>query len=366
MISKLRRFGRRGISSVEMIVAMGSGAILMAGLSGILVLSSKSLDIAIEPPRNLAIAGSPLGILRQDLEQALQVDADNKILRLTVPDRDGDGVNETIAYRLGSENGSSSLFQGDRSIRPDTKQVSIRSTGSSSSFSSDGGADFTPASGVNVPNAEVVSKVTGYGNVLSIELPAYSQPGDVYLVGIAIATSQGNISQASGWNIVEEKKANNGGGGGGGAPECQAGLYSFITTSTGSSSHVFSWTQFCNAYCWVMRITEADSFAPITASSSNGGYYGSGNCPNATTLTVTKPYSTSIQFIVAEADALQKYRSGLPGYVDQVFGEANELDVTVSVRKHKNFTGGIDENTPMLLVAPSNWVNIGAVVCSPQ
>lgn len=115
-----------------------------------------------------------------------------------------------------------------------------------------------------------------------------------------------------------------------------------------------------------MRITGADNRAPISASGSDAGYYGSGSCPDVTSLSVTKPYSISIQFIVAEESGLQKYRSGLPGYVDQIFGEADELDVTVSVRKHQDFTGTTDVNTPMLLVRSGNWINIGAVICSPQ
>ncbi|MEM8738726.1 MAG: prepilin-type N-terminal cleavage/methylation domain-containing protein [Planctomycetota bacterium] len=88
-----------GFSLVEMVISLSVISLLMVGMTSAVVLASRALPSNTAPAAATADAGHALQLLRDDLRAATAVHPLGPAsLTLNLPDRDGDGLPEVVAY----------------------------------------------------------------------------------------------------------------------------------------------------------------------------------------------------------------------------------------------------------------------------
>jgi hypothetical protein len=99
--SKQPRKTRRGLSLVELTISMVTGSILIAGMTASVLMSQRSLSIVTDGQNRINSQRQVLNHLRTDLREATEINmTDPSVWSVVVPDRNDDGVNESIQYRL--------------------------------------------------------------------------------------------------------------------------------------------------------------------------------------------------------------------------------------------------------------------------
>ncbi|MEY4565880.1 MAG: hypothetical protein RLY14_850 [Planctomycetota bacterium] len=94
---------RHGSTLIELLAAMVTGTILIAGMTTSVMLSQQSLSIVTNGYNKNNSQRQALNQLRTDLREATALDITNpSVWNLTVPDRNNDGSSESIQYRLPS------------------------------------------------------------------------------------------------------------------------------------------------------------------------------------------------------------------------------------------------------------------------
>jgi type II secretory pathway pseudopilin PulG len=92
---------RRAYSLVELMIAMVTGSILITGMTASVLMSQRSLAILTDGQDRIASQRQVLNQLRTDLREATSINmTDPSVWSVVVPDRNNDGVNESIQYRL--------------------------------------------------------------------------------------------------------------------------------------------------------------------------------------------------------------------------------------------------------------------------
>jgi hypothetical protein len=97
---------RRAYSLLEMVVALSGAAVLTVGLASAIAVSARSYT-EVGRGRAVAEVADAHAAMLGELSQATGiVSADSDHVTFTVADRDGDGVEETLSYRLTGTGGS--------------------------------------------------------------------------------------------------------------------------------------------------------------------------------------------------------------------------------------------------------------------
>ncbi|MCG8450849.1 MAG: prepilin-type N-terminal cleavage/methylation domain-containing protein, partial [Pirellulales bacterium] len=92
-------YQRRGYTLIEMVISTTVGGVLVAGLASSLYIASQSLDVDSGSLGDKRVARRALARLHHDAQSAISVsELTNKRVTMTVPDRNGDSVPETIRY----------------------------------------------------------------------------------------------------------------------------------------------------------------------------------------------------------------------------------------------------------------------------
>lgn len=98
--------GSRGFTLIELVASMAVLAVLMMAVGSTVVLASKAVPSPNAPATHIIAASRILEQIAAELETAIEIDdLDVDELEFTVPDRDGDGVDEEIAYRWSGKPG---------------------------------------------------------------------------------------------------------------------------------------------------------------------------------------------------------------------------------------------------------------------
>lgn len=88
---------RRAFTLIELVVALGAAAILMAAVGSVLTVARKSVPTPDDPATAMVSAWGAADRFAKDLTTAKTVTGSNP-WTLTLPDRDGDTVDETIVW----------------------------------------------------------------------------------------------------------------------------------------------------------------------------------------------------------------------------------------------------------------------------
>jgi type II secretory pathway component PulJ len=90
---------RRGFTLLELALSAGIVSLIMASLASVIVLASRALPSGTSAAASLNAAGSAADLLAEDLRFATRIiEASPTRISFTVPDRTGDGLEETIVY----------------------------------------------------------------------------------------------------------------------------------------------------------------------------------------------------------------------------------------------------------------------------
>ncbi len=281
---------RRGYSLLELIVGMMSATLLMAGLASSLFISSRALD------------GSPAAYVRSraaevqaemlsDLSEATSFSnrgADS--VTFTVPDRDGDDDEETIAYSWDSgTNELSCSYNGspDSTLLEDVTSFQL----SYASRSMAAGVELTPfdpndwgerwSQPSNLVFVEFTeAKEPDDQTELAILTPAGTTEGDLLIAAVATRQQTTNDIQApAGWTLID-------------VGDCGAdttfGVWWRIAKASEPASHLIDWNRGAQtpsqAYGWIMRFTGHAAASPIHASAfTTGSNTKSPTSPSVTT-----------------------------------------------------------------------------------
>jgi len=96
------RHGRRrpAYTLAEMLVSAAAMGVLMTGIASAVLIATAALDDGRSPAAQRLKSAAGIDQLRRDLDSALKIDEQSATssITITIPDRDGDTVDETVRY----------------------------------------------------------------------------------------------------------------------------------------------------------------------------------------------------------------------------------------------------------------------------
>lgn len=90
---------RAAFTLIETVVAMAISVVLLLALGSAVVIASKAIPTGQESVVTEGVIERGLAVMAADIEVATAVNRTSGLV-LTVPDRDGDGADDTITYQL--------------------------------------------------------------------------------------------------------------------------------------------------------------------------------------------------------------------------------------------------------------------------
>lgn len=110
MIRRAAHLVRRGFTVVEVILALSISVILLAAAQSLVVLSSRSIPNGRTSGYAAVTAGISLDAFQMDIRAATMIlQSGATYVEMRVPDRDGDGLQETVRYEWSGTSGASVL-----------------------------------------------------------------------------------------------------------------------------------------------------------------------------------------------------------------------------------------------------------------
>lgn len=357
---------RSGFSTVEGIVSLAIGSILIAGLGSALLISNRSLTTDPSGPQKMVLVGDPLARLRDDLKEAKRIEEMKRGFRLFLPDRDGDLVDDAIEYTIESTAERKRLLsRNGQMLLDDVEQLSLMSGMKSRTADSSGQAEATSSGGIQGTKIEIGGQnVVGIWSttVPSIHLPAGLQPGDYVLAGGVFPSPDTRPSSIKGWSELAYISTN---------PQ-SAFLWGGFYASGDPTRLDLTLNQNSHCLLWTMRLTGIDRRTPIEQiRPGSGSYSRNSSLPTILSLSTTKPDSLVLHIISARktngwpGNSLVNYRSGIPSFVDSIFARYQGAELVVCGRNLGTTVGTISQNTQMLLNTrlSSGWIQFGVVLC---
>jgi type II secretory pathway pseudopilin PulG len=270
---------RRGYTLLELIITLGTGAILMAGLTSALVISTKTLTPDATASAENNRCSLALSQLTGDLRLALGfTERTTKAVTFAVPDRTGDSAVETIRYSWSGVAGDPLVYQfnGGTAVNLATNVQAFNLSALTRTIAAASVA--TPLTIVyQAPHAETA--VATAGTSVTITTPAGLVPGHLMLAAMAI---DGNVTSSlaapSGWTIVNLRTADSAG-------QVTLAVYWKIATASEPSNYSFTWTGSKKAYAWIMRFSGVESSGPINVAAFTAGPSTSTTPPSPTVTT---------------------------------------------------------------------------------
>jgi type II secretory pathway pseudopilin PulG len=199
---------RRAYSLVELMIAMVTGSILITGMTASVLMSQRSLAILTDGQDRIASQRQVLNQLRTDLREATSINmTDPSVWSVVVPDRNNDGVTESIQYRLPTTTSTISRNAwSTETFYPNNNLVHImRDKPSLPPLS-------TPPANKQVIIEGVSTNATNdNNNTLIVTCPGTSEIGNLQIAILAagpnatfipITTTDGTLPQSNGWQTV--------------------------------------------------------------------------------------------------------------------------------------------------------------------
>jgi len=263
-----RRAIRGGYTLLELVISSSIGAILVAGLSGSLYIASQSFD------RNLAVddqasAQELLAQMMRDLHQANRFsERTTTAVTFTVPDRTGNGIQETIRYSWGGAAGDPLTYEYNGSA----VVVLARSV---QNFDLSYLTRSMEAAPVGIVVEEFTeAAVASDASSINVSTPPWTSAGDLLIAAVVTDGNTSSTLVGSGWTVISVADRDN---------EVTLGVWWKIAGSSEPVSQQFAWTGSEQAYGWITRITGHNPTSPIHAFSEEEGTESSPESPSVNT-----------------------------------------------------------------------------------
>ncbi|XZE51847.1 PulJ/GspJ family protein [Planctomycetaceae bacterium SH139] len=351
-----------GFSTAETLVALASSAVLMMGLASAIFVAGQSIELVSQPAFEVSLVGNPLAELRDNIQEAIAIDAINDALVLTVPDRYGDQLPETIEYVITDNQLLESINGGaTRVIASDINIMELKTilfgepppgnAGSASASASQ--SPMATQVGLHGTSGSSVSD----DNEIEVPLPAGVQTGDLIVLMLAVqGTDVEQPTAPAGWNLIESTNEEHA------YFSCWYRLH-----TAGDSSVTLTWTEERAAIAWTLACT--DMLPNIPDKGSSAGFFFSGGGapgPAAESISASSSGSLVIQTVVTQANVLSNFYSGLTGFADVVLLQHEDLQVSCSV-KHLGESTGTNHSDTFYIFNGSDipYITFGALLSLP-
>ncbi|HBE68456.1 MAG TPA: hypothetical protein DDW52_09950 [Planctomycetaceae bacterium] len=258
---------RGGYTLIEMLVASASATVLIAGLGSSVYIVSRAFDDADGTVVQELDSSLVLEDMLADIQLAerFTVRSSNQV-EFTVPDRDGDGADETISYTWSGTEGDPLL----RVVNGSSPEAVVASV---ANLSFDFETRVTP--GVEAPIVFVPkvifesfeeTKTSGDDDlVLVLDVPADTIADDLLIVAIAAeGDRRSTFSNAiPDWNLIVNESRNG---------DITLGVWWRVATDGEPASYSFKvGGEETGAYGWMMRFSGHDPADPISSTSVGSG-----------------------------------------------------------------------------------------------
>ncbi|MGN6545133.1 MAG: PulJ/GspJ family protein [Aureliella sp.] len=208
---RTNRRDRRAMQLLELVISLAIAAILMAGISGAIMISKRTLDSVSSQASSAASAQGGIQLLQNDLREARQVDNRTATsIEMKVPDRDSDGVLESVHYRWSATAGpleTSSDGVTWRALTPNLSdmQLNLRSR---QPQSIEPPAPLDDSGHISYANMSTNSR-SDWARNLTIPAPAGSLKGDACVAVLSACNNPGNIKSDGNWIKVSQTSPDN-------------------------------------------------------------------------------------------------------------------------------------------------------------
>ncbi|WP_146447492.1 PulJ/GspJ family protein [Bythopirellula polymerisocia] len=258
---------RHAFSLLELMIALGTSSLLVAGLASSLYISSQALSDNPNSSEQSRTSAIVLHDLAADLNKAISFsERTATALTFTVPDRNGDGTSETIRYAWSGSPGDPLTYQynGGAIVNVATDVQSFNTTALTREMMAD---SVVASVGGEVVFEEFSSaKLASNGTSIVIAKPPGTSEGDLL---IAAVSTDGNATTSlagpAGWSLITIGPTS-------GSIRQTFGVWWKIASSSEPSSYQFSWAPSEQAFGWIMRFTGHDLITPINAFATESGY----------------------------------------------------------------------------------------------
>jgi hypothetical protein len=275
---------RNGLTLIEMVVALVSSSVLVAGLAGALYVSTQALPPVENPIQKNTTASKVLCDLMSDASTALSFsERTARAITFTVPDRNGDSLAETIRYAWSGTAGDPLTYQYNGgtavNVAEDVHAFAL------TALTRDLLAEGTTATAPNevVMDEFVATKPPTTSNVTSLAVtkPTGTIGGNLLIACVSLdGNAYSSLTAPSGWTLIQK-------GPQGVSPIAQTfGVWYKIATASEPSTYTFTWTPTEQAYAWIMRFSGHDATNPINASTAQSG--------SATSTAISPAVTTSV------------------------------------------------------------------------
>jgi type II secretory pathway pseudopilin PulG len=272
------RSRRHGYTLVELLVTLGTGSIVLAGLSSTLYISSQTLRTDSTATSDGSRSALALSQLTSDLRLALDfTERSSTAATFTVPDRTGDGAVDTIRYSwAGTDSPLLYQFNGGTAV---TLIATVKQ------FSMTGLTRTVAATTCALPATIVAyaappeGKAATAATSVTVNAPVGLAPGHFMLAAAVVdADATTTLSAPAGWTLVGRIKDS--------TNTVTTGVWWKFATASEASSYQFTWTGSRKAYAWITRFTGVEPSAPINVSSTTAGASAS-STPSSPSVTTT-------------------------------------------------------------------------------
>lgn len=308
---------RRGYTLIELLVATASASVLMVGLSGALFVSARALDADEGATALRSDADAVLARVADDLRDARRFEQlDPTAVRFRVPDRDGDGADETIAYAWSGVSGDPLTREinggGAVELLADVRSLdfaSITSTLTALDVTIEPPPPWPVLEGFNA------TKVDPKEDYITLTTPAGAAVGELLIATVATDNDKsGSMSAPTGWALIDLGEQ---------AGKMSFGVWWKLVEASEPATHTWNWSGTEEAIGLMLRISNQYAGNPITAFMTNSAKSTSGDAPAATS---TLDHSMALRLLGTDKDSVSTAGvTGLPGHTDVYMDEASKV-----------------------------------------
>ena len=267
---------RRGYTLIELVVAIASASVLMVGLSSALFVSAQALEMDNGATLEQSRAEQALARMVTDLGEATRFEVfSSNAARFYVPDRDGDGLEEELAYSWSGVAGAPLMLEQDgrsAALLKDVASLDLHAITRSVAAQ-----DVTIPINPPYPVVESFSsvEVDPIATALVLPTPAGVVTGELLIAAVAIDEDrQDSLAAPSGWTLidlgVEQEKVT-------------FGVWWKLATSSEPADYTWTWTDAEEAVGVGLRISNQHPTSPISIFSTANGKSSSPGCAAVTT-----------------------------------------------------------------------------------
>ena len=274
---------RRGLTLLEMVVALLSSGVLVAGLASALYVSTQALPPVESVSRQETTASTVLCDLMADVGMALSFSERNtKAITFTVPDRNGDSLVETIRYAWSGTAGDPLTYQynGGTAVHlaEDVQVFNLEAL--TRDLLAEGAS--APTVGTVMLEEFIGTKAATNVTTIAVAKPPGTEGGNLLIAALSLdGNAFSSLTAPAGWTLIHK-------GPQGVTPINQTfGVWWKLAAASEPSTYSFSWTTGRQAYGWIMRFSGHDATNPINASAAlSGGAVLTAPSPAVTTSAV--------------------------------------------------------------------------------